>query len=354
MSTDTLSDVLQAVRLTGAVFFDVQAFPPWCESSPAGSVVGPQALPGVQHVIGFHVVTEGGCWVGTSDLPAVWLEAGDIVVFPHGDAHQLSSTQGLMARVHLQPSSEVFRQARRAQLPLPVLVGDQGHERTHLVCGYLGCDVRPFNPLIATLPRMLHVRDRVGATRGWLHQFVHVALAESRERRAGGESVLGRLSELMFIEVIRRHIESLGPRHTGWLAGLRDEFIGRSLAAIHREPGRSWSLEELGREAGLSRSAYAERFTQLVGQPPMQYLTHWRMQVAAGLLARGGKVSAVALEVGYDSEAAFSRAFKKLAGSSPAAWRNRCGGPPSAFAVAAAPASPNRAAAELTPLVARA
>lgn len=324
MSSDTLSDVLQAVRLTGAVFFDVKAYAPWSEASPAASVIAAQVLPGAQHVISFHVITEGHCWAGVPGAPPVRLEAGDIVVFAQGDAHTLSSTPGPPG----PPHPDVYRAARTAQLPMPVTVGHTGDETAHLVCGFLGCDVRPFNPLLAALPRMLHVSDRVGATRGWLHQFIPVALAESRERRAGGESVLARLSELMFIEVLRRHVESLSPQHTGWLAGLRDEFVGRALAAIHRQPGRCWSLEELAREAGLSRSGFAERFAQMVGQPPMQYLAQWRMQVAAGLLARGGKVSGVALEVGYDSEAAFSRAFKKLAGCSPGSWRNRCAGAP--------------------------
>ncbi|ACB77793.1 AraC family transcriptional regulator [Opitutus terrae] len=334
MSSDTLSDVLHAVRLTGAVFFDVEAHAPWSEASPAGSVIAPQALPSVQHVIAFHVVTEGRCWVATAGLAPVALEAGDIVVFPQGDAHTLYSEAGPAHPVPL----DTFARARRSQLPLPVHIGTQGMERTHLVCGYLGCDVRPFNPLIATLPRILHVRDRAGATHGWLSQFISVALAESREKRPGGESVLSRLSELMFIEVVRRHVEAMSPQHTGWLAGLRDEFVGRALAVMHREPARNWSLEELALAAGRSRSAFAERFAELVGQPPMQYLAHWRMQVAAGLLARGAKVSSVALEVGYDSEAAFSRAFKKLAGTSPGAWRLR-GGEASTAVRSDAPAS---------------
>jgi AraC-like DNA-binding protein len=323
MSSDILSDVLQAVRLTNAVFFDVEAFAPWSEVAPAGRDVAAEVLPSAERVIAFHIVTEGHCWAGTAGIPPVRLEAGDIVVFAHGDAHTLASEPGIAAAAH----PGLYRKVRAAEVPMPLRVGRASPDAAHLVCGYLGCDVRPFNPLLAALPRMLHVSDRVGATRGWLHQFIPVALAESRERRAGGESVLARLSELMFIEVLRRHVESLSPQHTGWLAGLRDESVGRALAAIHRQPGRSWSLEELAREAGLSRSGFADRFAQLVGQPPMQYLTRWRMQVAAGLLARGGKVASVALEVGYDSEAAFSRAFKKIAGRSPGAWRSRCGSP---------------------------
>jgi AraC-like DNA-binding protein len=193
--------------------------------------------------------------------------------------------------------------------------------RTHLVCGFLGCDVRPFNPLIATLPRVLHVRDGTGPNGGWLGNFVRVALDESRTKRSGGESVLARMSELLFVEAVRRHLESLPAEQTGWLAGLRDPQIGRALALLHARPGFGWSLPGLAREVGMSRSALAERFALLLGMPPMQYLASWRMQVATGRLARGEKVVSIALEVGYDSEAAFSRAFKKLVGRSPRAWR---------------------------------
>jgi AraC-like DNA-binding protein len=208
-------------------------------------------------------------------------------------------------------------------LPQTVDVAKQTGELTHIVCGFLGCDVRPFNPLVATLPRVLHVRDRAGATRGWLNQFVHVAVAESRDRRPGGQSILSRLSELMFVEAVRRHLESLPAHETGWLAGIRDEAVGRALVALHRQPKLPWSLDDLAREAGVSRSVLADRFAVLVGRPPMQYLTHWRMQLAAGMLARGAKVTSVALDVGYESEAAFSRAFKKITGCTPGTWRGR-------------------------------
>ena len=189
---------------------------------------------------------------------------------------------------------------------------------------------------ISTLPRLLHVRDRDGPTRGWLSHFVQVALAESRDKRAGGESVLARLSELMFVQAIRRHLEAMPNEQTGWLAGLRDPYVGRALAVLHERPTHDWSLDELAREASLSRSALADRFGRLVGKPPMMYLAQWRMQIAAGLLARGAKVSAVASEVGYDSEAAFNRAFKRFVGIPPATWRDSAPPPPASSATAAA------------------
>jgi AraC-like DNA-binding protein len=319
VNSDTLSDVLQGIRLTGALFFELRARAPWVEASAPGSQVAPQLLPGAQHSISYHVIAEGRCWVTLDGMPPIKVEAGDIIVFPQGDPHVVSSDPGLTAK----PNPAIYKEAAAAtSLPLSFAFGGAG-ETTVVVCGFLGCDLRPFNPLIATLPRVLHIRDRAGSTRGWLSQFVQVALAESRDRRPGAQSVLARLSELMFVEAVRRHLETLSAEETGWLAGVRDPAVGRALAAIHRRPAHAWSLEDLAREAGASRSALAERFALLVGKPPMQYLTQWRMQLAAGLLARGEKVTNVAFDVGYESEAAFSRAFKKITGHSPGTWRDR-------------------------------
>jgi AraC-like DNA-binding protein len=317
VSSDTLSDLLRTVRLTGAVFFDVEAAAPWAQAQPPGPTIASSVLPGVQHLISYHAVTQGPCFGGLVGAEPIRLETGDVIVFPHGDAHVMSSAPGLPARVDL----DVYR-VPSSQLPVTLHAGGAARERTQLVCGFLGCDVRPFNPLLGALPRVLHVRAGAGPNQGWLGQLVHVALVESRAKRSGGESVLARMSELLFVEAVRRHLEALPAEQTGWLAGLRDPEIGRALALLHARPGFGWTLAALARGAGLSRSALAERFTHLIGQPPMQYLASWRMQVAAGLLVRGGKVASVAREVGYDSEAAFSRAFKKLVGSSPASWRD--------------------------------
>jgi AraC-like DNA-binding protein len=333
LSCDTLSEVLRAVRLTGAVFFDVEASSPWVEQQPAGAVIASSVLPGVQHLISYHVVTQGTCWGGLVGKPPVRLETGDVIVFPQGDAHVMSSAPGMQS----QPTRiEVYTPPPRTQLPMPVTSGGGGAERTHLVCGFLGCDIRPFNPLVSTLPRLLHVREKDGATRGWLSHFVQVALAESRDKRAGGESVLARLSELLFVEAIRRHLEAMPNEQTGWLAGLRDPYVGRALAVLHERPTHRWSLDELARESALSRSALADRFGRLVGRPPMVYLAQWRMQIAAGLLARGSKVSVVASDVGYESEAAFNRAFKRFVGVPPATWRD---------GAQVSPATPSSAAA---------
>jgi AraC-like DNA-binding protein len=314
MAIDVLSDVLSTVRLKSAVFFDVTCLAPWATEAPEGHLIAPSVLPGTEHLIPYHAVTSGACWGGVIGEEPVRLEAGDIIVLPQGHPHALSSAPGMRRATDLS----VYVRPPDGQLPVPLTLGE-GTEMTRLVCGYLGCDAHPFNPLLESLPKILVVRDR----EGWLTRFVDLALSESREKRAGGQSVLSKVSELMFVEVLRRYLEGLGSGQTGWLAGLRDAHTGRALSLLHEKPRHPWTLDELAHEVGLSRSALAERFTHLVGQPPMQYLAQWRMQVAAGMLAKGARVVEAASEVGYDSEAAFSRAFKRVVGMSPALWRDR-------------------------------
>ena len=180
---------------------------------------------------------------------------------------------------------------------------------------------------------MIHIKGAARAPDDRLSRLMELTLSESRDEIPGAESVRLRLSELMFVEVIRRHVAVLPPEQAGWLAGLRDEYIGRALGLLHERAAHGWTLDELASDVGLSRSAFADRFTRLVGEPPMQYLSRWRMQMAARLLTDGSaKVAAIAVEVGYDSEAAFSRAFKKIAGVSPAAWRQQRSEPSAANA----------------------
>jgi AraC-like DNA-binding protein len=326
-SADALSDVLRRVRLTGALFFLVDASAPWTIELPDGKALARAVLPGAQHVISYHIVTEGSCWGGVGKDAAVRLEAGDVLVLPHGDAYAMSTGPAARGGPDRAEVLAFMRQMAAGQLPFVVREGGAGKERLRLVCGFLGCDLEPFNPLLATLPRLLRVRGPRAAGDP-LDQLIGFTVAESQERRAGGECVRLRLSELMFVEVVRRHLATLPAEQTGWLAGLRDPMVGRALAHLHDRPGHSWTLESLARDVGASRSVLADRFTHFVGHPPMQYLTRWRMQVAARLLAEGAaKVSAVAGEVGYDSEAAFSRAFKKVAGVPPGTWRRRHGAP---------------------------
>lgn len=309
---DTLSDVLRAVRLTGAYFFSIEAQTPWSAASVPAAALVPRVLPEADHLISYHVLTRGECWGGLMDEPQRHMTAGDVIVFPHGDPHVMASARGLRCADDVVAASV-------ARFPAVTRLGPGPDSDATLVCGFLGCDAKPFNPLLASLPRCMVVP---GVARGWLEQFPRQVLAESAPGRVGSDTMLTRMAELMFIEVLRHHIESLPSEQTGWLAGLRDPIVSAALERLHQKPAHAWSLAELASAVGASRSVLVERFTRVIGMPPMQYLTQWRLQLAAEQLLRSGaKVASVAREVGYDSEAAFSRAFKRATGRSPAMWR---------------------------------
>jgi AraC-like DNA-binding protein len=346
MSQDILSDLLRSVRLRGVLFYYVNGRQKWAAEAPASREIAAAVMPDSEHVMEYHVVTRGSCWGAIVGETPVRLEAGDIILFPHGDPHVMSSAPGMRARADV-PS---YFQNKADQLPFALqldgvdgprpiqlagvdgprpiqLAGVDGSrpissddDEATLVCGFLGCDVRPFNPLIATLPRLLHLR--AAENHGWTSEFMRQAVAESQNKRPGGEAMLERMSEMMFVDAVRRYVETLPEDSRGWLAGLRDRFVGRALALMHDAPATEWTVDELGRRVGLSRSALHERFMEMLGQPPMQYLTNWRLQVGAALLRdTKATVASVAQSVGYDSEAAFARAFKRLVGRPPAAWR---------------------------------
>ncbi|MDM0000353.1 AraC family transcriptional regulator [Variovorax sp. J22P240] len=325
MSQDTLSDVLQGVRLRGAVFFSISASSDWAAEAPSARELAPLLMRGVDHVIEYHAVAQGSCWAGIPGGPSVQLFAGDVVMFPHGDAHVVSSAPGMRG----DSDFNWYADMEAERLPLRLAYNGQNVLRaalpdsevdTNIVCGFLGCDLQPFNPLIESLPRMLHLRAT--DEDAWIAKFTQQAVAESHAQRAGGEAMLARMSEMMFVDAVRRYADHLPAQSAGWLAGLRDRFVGRALALMHAQPARDWTLDELGRLVGLSRSALHERFVLMLGMPPIQYLTQWRMQRAARLLIETrDTVATIALEVGYDSEAAFVRAFKRLVGKPPGAWR---------------------------------
>src|SRR5262249_12699089 len=241
----------------------------------------------------------------------------DVILFPQGDANVMSSAPGL--RAPGQARAVLFA-PRPPQLPWALsLQGSEittarldggGHDRSTIVCGFVGLDVRPFNPLLAALPRVLPVSGAALGRDSWVASFLRAAVAESNQRRPGGEAVLERMSEMLFVEVLRRYVDTLPAEQTGWLAGMRDDAVGRVLAILHEQPDATGTLERLGDDAAMSRSTLHDRFVHFIGKPPMQYLAQWRMQVAAGLLRdTKAKLLEVALGVGYESEAAFSRAF---------------------------------------------
>jgi len=322
---DILSEVLRSVRLRGAIYFNVSGGPRWVAEAPPSHAIAAAVLPGAEHVMEYHVVTRGSCWGAIVGEAPVRLEAGDIVLFPQGDAHVMSSAPGMRAPADVDP----FFRMPRDHRPFALHVGEEGNYaapaagepvESTLVCGFLGCDLRPFNPLIATLPRLLHLRAGDGAD--WISKFMRQTLEESKGGKPGGEAMLERMSEMMFIDAVRRYVDTMPGESRGWLAGLRDRHVGRALALVHESPAHAWTVDELGKRVGLSRSALHERFQEMIGQPPMQYLANWRMQVGAALLRNtNATVASVAQDVGYESEAAFTKAFKRVVGKTPSEWR---------------------------------
>ena len=331
MSADVLSDLLRNVRLRGALFYYIEGLAPWVAEAPAACEIIPAIMPAAEHMIEFHGIIEGSCWAALVGEPPVRLHAGDLILFPQGDPHVMSSAPGMRAE---PVDLGVYFAPRPSQLPFAFSVsgaevqparGDRGgKEHATVVCGFLGCDAKPYNPLLSALPRVLHMPGAAAGEGSWMAQFMRTAVEESNRRRPGGEAVLERMSELMFVDVLRRHVDTLPGEQTGWLAGMRDPGVGRVLALLHARPGEAWTIERLGEEAGMSRSVLHERFMHFIGQPPMQYLAQWRMQLAAARLRDSDdKVLEIALDVGYESEAAFSRAFRRLVGDAPGAWRRK-------------------------------
>jgi AraC-like DNA-binding protein len=329
MSGDVLSDLLRAVRLRGALFYYIEGADPWVAEVPPACEIIPAIMPGAEHMIEFHGIAKGACWAALVGEPPVRLEVGDVILFPQGGSHVMSSAPGLRAS---QIDVGVYFAPRPPQLPYSLSVDGQGvttalldgggRERSTIVCGFLGCDAKPYNPLLAALPRVLHMRGIAAGQASWVSHFLRSVVDESNRKRPGGEAVLERMSEMLFVEVLRRYVDGLPSEQTGWLAGLRDPGVGRALALLHGRPDEAWTLERLGEEAGLSRSVLHERFVHFIGQPPMQYLAQWRMQLAAGRLRDSdAKLIEIALDVGYESEAAFSRAFRRVVGVAPGAWR---------------------------------
>lgn len=316
---DVLSDVLQAVRLTGAIYFDIDAGAPFVGESPPTDAIAARVMPEAEHIIAFHAVVSGTCWasLGDASMPAVLLRAGDVVIFPRGSSNVMSSAPGDRG----QPNMAMYYRPIDEHLPFKIIHGGEGEERTRFICGYLGCDARPFNPLLSSLPAILCARKPADGS-GWITDLFLHAMAEGSSGRAGTETILAKLSELMFVEVIRAHIEDLPDEAGGWLAGLRDRHVGEALRLLHSRPTEAWTLDRLARGAGCSRSSLANRFTQLLGSSPMQYLTGWRMQLAVRKLeTQGVSIAQAGAEVGYESEAAFNRAFKRFVGVPPGIWR---------------------------------
>jgi AraC-like DNA-binding protein len=315
---DALSNVLRSVQLEGAVYVNAEFTAPWCVSAKFGLASVRARLAGADKVLFFHYLTEGSCTVRLDDSPeTLQASAGDLVLFLNEDRHLLGSD------LRLKPVETArLIDAEAAKDDLVQLRHGGGGAATRFVCGYIACSQSLCRPLLEALPRVLRIPVGDGPAGTLLRELLRTGVNESVSSRPGAESALAKLSELMFIEAMRRYVEDLPPEGRGWLAGIRDPQVGRTLALLHSNPSRAWTVDDLARKVALSRSALAERFAALVGEPPMKYLKRWRLALAAQVLRAGNdSIGSVAEGSGYESEAAFTRAFKSEFGLPPGTWR---------------------------------
>jgi AraC-like DNA-binding protein len=322
---DALSEVLRVVQLTGAVFLDGAFSAPWCVISHADSALCSAYLPPSERVVSFHLVTEGNCRVMLPHDPgsALLVDAGDVIVVPQGETHVLGSSTGL-SPVPMAPL--LVTQVETTPGEVMTLAYGGAGAVTRMVCGFLAAQDISRNPLLSALPRLFKVGMR-GSSSSWLESSLRFATEEAASAHAGSATVLAKLSELVFVEAVRRYVDTMPDDRKGWLAGLRDRFVARALALMHARPAHPWTVEDLAHRVGISRSGLAQRFADLLGVPPMQYLAQWRLQLAAQQLRLADRpLASVAEDVGYESEAAFNRAFKREFGVPPATWRRSAAG----------------------------
>ncbi|NND91677.1 MAG: AraC family transcriptional regulator, partial [Granulosicoccus sp.] len=321
LAYDPVSDVLDTIRLQGAVFFLWEPAWPFGIGVADGRKLSRHMQIRSDCIVSYHIVTEGPCWAAVNGEDPLLLQTGDTLILPRGDAYKIASTPQYPTPEDESGSIAFFQSMASNTSPAVITEGGNGSQRSRLICGFLGCNLGPFNPLLFSLPRMMCIPAPVEGDDP-LSALITFALSEAQEFRGGERSLLMRLSELMFVEIMRRHMRSPEVSSSGWLRALRDPLVGRALAIMHGDIAATWTLQELARALGISRSVFAARFSRIVGIPPMQYLTRWRMQFAAHrLLDTSAKMIVVASEVGYDSEEAFSRAFKRVVGVSPSRWR---------------------------------
>jgi AraC family transcriptional regulator, alkane utilization regulator len=337
---DPLSDTLRTVRLRSAVFFTASMRAPWAVQSPSRTQMGRVLGIAPECLTPFHLLIDGTCLLAVGTGQLLELGTGAVIVLPHGSDHGIMS-QPRYPRGSLLP---VLSTLNSDEVPeIGYGDGGSGNVTARLVCGYLHCD-QQFNPLIGALPTaIVWCRERglmivpresskflqlgkalAGARRGWVERTFAYIADEAAGGLPGSRVMLARLVELLYLELLRRYIEVLPPEQTGWLAAVGDPQVGRALRLLHERPDHSWTVSELGSQAGISRSALAQRFTNLVGEPPMHYLGQWRMQLAQHLLLQPGlSISQVASRVGFRDNITFTRAFKRNLGTTPAEWRRR-------------------------------
>jgi AraC-like DNA-binding protein len=315
---DAFSEILSGVKLSGAVFFTAEFSAPWGFSTPNTTVLAATVAPDAAHLVLYHLLIDGNAIVEMGDGQMVSLGPGDIVIFPHGDPHHMSSGGGLTRPF---PNYGITPKIKARDLT-PLRAGGGGAV-SRFVCGYMSCDPHLSRPILNGLPQVFTVNVRADASGHWLETSILHLVEEAASGRMGSEAMLAKLSEALFVDTLRRYVDRLPEHHSGWLAGARDPVVGRSLALLHGRVAHSWTIADLADEVGTSRSALVERFSRYLSEPPMTYLTRWRLQLAAESLQKTSRAIAdIASAIGYQSEAAFSRAFKREFGQSPGRYRS--------------------------------
>jgi AraC-like DNA-binding protein len=320
---DVLSEVLQAVRLQGALFFHGEFSAPWCLHSVDAASAAPylSSLTGTsapKRLIIFHFLTEGRAYARLTDGRREELTSGDIVVIPHGDAHFIGN--GSPER----PVDSLKTFAKSLTQGLKATRYGGGGEITRFVCGFMACDPRLSDVFLAGLPPLLRVRVANEPSGQWLEHSIRFSVDQANGSSAGSSLVVAKLSELLFVETLRCYVKTMPPGQTGWLAAARDPVIGQALALLHKEPAHPWTIPDLAKRTGLSRTRLAERFRHFLGESPMAYLAQLRLKLGAEILQSAeNSVAEVAAAVGYGSEAAFNRAFKREFDCPPAQFRRR-------------------------------
>jgi AraC-like DNA-binding protein len=316
---DAFSQILSGVKLNGAVFFSAEFSAPWGFSTPPAHAMVDQLAPGAPHLVLYHFVIAGGAMVQMIDGPALALQAGDVVVFPHGHQHHMTSGKGAVAPF---PNYGISDKIKARDLS-PLQAGGGG-ATSRFVCGYMTCDPYLSRPILSGLPPVFKVNIRTDSSGQWLESSIlHLVEEAGASGRVGSEAMLAKLSEALFVDTLRRYVASLPEQQTGWLAGSRDPIVGKSLGLLHNRIAHPWTIADLADEVGISRSALVKRFTQYLSEPPMTYLTRWRLQLAARSLESTSRgVAEIAADVGYESEAAFNRAFKREYGQPPGQYRS--------------------------------
>jgi AraC-like DNA-binding protein len=312
---DALSELLRAVKLSGALFFNVEASRPWRVRTPTSRDLARWVSCDASHVIEFHLVTrgEGYIRVGAETTP---FAAGDLLMVPHGDEHEMGNGSGCA----VEDTASAMAVLREPGIHRSCFGG--GGEPSHFICGYLGAEAGLIQPLLAGLPRVVRVHLRTDGAGEWLEKSICHAVERASVAAPGSDVITARLAEVLFAEALQRYLQQLPPGRTGWLAGSGDAAVGRSLAALHRRPAHPWTLDELAEQAAVSRSALTEKFARYLSQSPMAYLADWRLELGAETLrATNRSIVQVAAEVGYESEAAFNRAFKRRFGKPPGEYR---------------------------------